>query len=119
MDGDRQPTHEITPEVLRRVTLRPETLAVIREGMIAVLDTAQTRSHKLPNVVVAGKTGTAEHAGERDKNGILPTHGWFTAYAPAENPRVSVTVFLEYGGGPSDAYPLAMQVLKEYLARYP
>jgi penicillin-binding protein 2 len=118
-DADGREVRATTPEVVRQVTLRPDTLQTLRDGMIAVLDTPQARGNKLPGVTVAGKTGTAEYAGERDAKGNLPTHGWFTAYAPADNPRVSVTVFLEYGGGPGDAYPLAMQIMREYFARYP
>jgi len=64
-------------------------------------------------------SGTAEYPGERNAAGILPTHGGFTAYAPFDNPQVTVTVFVEKGGGPSDALPLAMELLKEYFRRYP
>ena len=119
VDGDRQPVRSITTEASRRVALRPETLGVLRDGMIGTLDTAQTRAHKLPGIQVAGKTGTAEFNGPRDEKGNLPTHAWFTAYAPAQNPRVSVTVFMERGGGPTDAVPLAMEILKAYFAQNP
>ncbi|MBM2811477.1 MAG: putative penicillin-binding protein, partial [Chloroflexi bacterium] len=74
---------------------------------------------RIPDVRVASKTGTAEFPGERNAQGILPTHGWFTAYAPVENPRVSVTVFVERGGGPTEALPPAMDMLREYFRRYP
>lgn len=99
---------------IRQLGVRPEVLQVMREGMIATLDTERLQSFKLPNVQVAGKTGTAEYMGPRDRNGALPTHGWFTAFAPADDPEVSVTVFLEKGGGPSDAVPVAMDMLKAY-----
>lgn len=107
------------PRVLRRVSLRAETLAAVRDGMVAALGTPQASPYQIPGIQVAGKTGTAEFPGPKDAKGISPTHGWFTAYAPAEDPRVSVTVFVERGGGPGDALPLAMEILREYFARYP
>jgi penicillin-binding protein 2 len=117
LDADGRTLREIAPQATARVALRGETLSAIRDGMIAVLETPQTRAHRLANVVVAGKTGTAEFPGPKDEKGIGPTHGWFTAFAPADAPRISLTVFVERGGGPSDAVPLAMDILREYFAR--
>ena len=44
---------------------------------------------KIPNVHVAGKTGTAENV-----PGSAP-HGWFIGFAPAESPTVVVAVIVE------------------------
>ncbi len=117
LDADGRMLREVPPQVTSRVTLKPETLSVIRDGMVAVLDTDQTRRYKIKNVVVAGKTGTAEFAGPKDEKGIGPTHGWFTAYGPVESPRIVLTVFVERGGGPSDALPIAMDILREYFGQ--
>ncbi|MEA2641363.1 MAG: penicillin-binding protein 2 [Chloroflexota bacterium] len=117
LDTDGQVVRTVGAQVLRQAAIRPDTLAAMRDGMVAVLDDAKAKPYLVPGVTIAGKTGTAEFPGQRDKNGILPTHGWFTAYAPADNPRVSVTVFLEHGGGPSDAMPVALQILQQYFAR--
>lgn len=117
VDAEGRPVRDIGPVMLRRVTLKPESLSAIRDGMAAAVETTQASPHRIPEARVAGKTGTAEFPGARDARGVFPTHGWFTAYAPAENPRVSITVFLERGGGPGDALPLAMQMLREYFAR--
>jgi penicillin-binding protein 2 len=119
VDADGRPVRDVPPEVLRQVSLKPETWSTLRDGMMAVMDTTQARPHNTVGVRVAGKTGTAEYAAPRDGSAIGPTHGWFTAYAPADNPRVSVTVFVEHGGGPSDALPLAMDIMRAYFARYP
>ena len=57
---------------------------------------------------VACKTGTAE-VGEES------AHAWFTAFAPIDNPEISVTVFLEEGGeGSQEAAPIAREILEEY-----
>ena len=57
-------------------------------------------------IQVAGKTGTAE----TDKS--KPSHSWFVAFAPADNPRVAVCVLAEHAGfGATVAGPIAMEVL--------
>ena len=68
----------------------------------------------VPELKIAGKTGTAEYPGPKDAKGIMPTHGWFTAFAPYDNPQVSVTVFVQRGGGPTNAAPIAMKIFKRY-----
>lgn len=119
VDGEGNRLRSLEPQILRQVTFRPATLSAVRDGMAAVLDAREARPFQIPGMKVASKTGTAEFVGPRDARGNLPTHGWFTAYAPADNPQVSVTVFVERGGGPADALPLAMELLKHYFERYP
>ena len=119
VDGEGNRLRSIEPQILRQVALRPATLSAVRDGMAAVLDSRESSPFQIPGMKVASKTGTAEFVGPRDARGNLPTHGWFTVYAPADNPRVSVSVFLERGGGPADALPLAMELLKRYFERYP
>ncbi|MPZ13462.1 MAG: penicillin-binding protein 2 [Chloroflexi bacterium] len=115
-DDEGQTIRTLDFPATRTLGLRPDVLSLMWEGMRAVLETDQLKAYRLPNVVVAGKTGTAEHPGA-EVNGNLPTHGWFTSFAPAENPEVAVTVFLEKGGGPSDATPVAMDIMKAYFDR--
>jgi peptidoglycan glycosyltransferase len=50
---------------------------------------------KNPSLVIASKTGTAEH-GTDPKN--TPPHAWYVAFAPADNPKVAVAVLVENGG---------------------
>jgi penicillin-binding protein 2 len=119
VDGEGNRIRALEPQILRQASFRPATLAAVRDGMAAVLDARDAIPHQIPGMKVASKTGTAEFVGPRDSRGNLPTHGWFTVYAPADNPRVSVTVFMERGGGPRDALPLGMELLKLYFERYP
>ncbi|MBQ1394239.1 MAG: penicillin-binding protein 2 [Lachnospiraceae bacterium] len=59
---------------------------------------------------VAGKTGSAEY----DASGN--SHAWFTGFAPADNPRVAVTVVVEgMGTGSEYAVPIAKRILQSYL----
>jgi penicillin-binding protein 2 len=59
---------------------------------------------------IACKTGTAELG-----DGTKDTHAWLTAFAPADNPQISITVLVERGGEGSDvAAPLVGDILKEW-----
>jgi len=61
---------------------------------------------------VACKTGTAEYMSAEGK---MRTHGWLTAYAPADNPQISVTVVMEGGGeGSNVAAPVVRKALSSY-----
>jgi cell division protein FtsI/penicillin-binding protein 2 len=73
----------------------------------------------LPDVKVAGKTGTAELEDTRDPETgeTLPpdpenTDAWFTSYAPAAHPKIVVAVMLvRAGAGGATAAPAARVVL--------
>jgi penicillin-binding protein A len=62
---------------------------------------------------IAGKTGTAQ-------NGVNASgldDAVFTAFAPANNPKIAVGVMIEGGGyGAAAAAPIAVSVIKAYLA---
>jgi penicillin-binding protein 2 len=80
----------------------------------------------VPGVALAGKTGTAEFFVDRNKDGLpdrdregnLPTHAWFTAFAPYEDPEIALMVFI-YGGGEGSAMavPVANEILNYYFGR--
>jgi penicillin-binding protein A len=79
-----------------------QRLAKDREGF--TLQSSPSRP-----VRVAAKTGTAENAGGVD-------HAWFTAFAPADAPKVAVLVFVENGGlGGLVAGPIGMTLLRSAL----
>jgi penicillin-binding protein A len=65
-------------------------------------------------IVIAGKTGTAQNT----LNGVSPNpDAVFTAFAPAANPKIAVGVILQGAGyGASAAAPIAVAVIKAYLA---
>lgn len=114
-DGEGRTVQEFPPEVIRHVPVDPENLEVVREGMLAAVEWGTAKGAYLPEVAVAGKTGTAEFPGPRDAQGNLPTHAWFTAFAPYEDPEIAVVVFL-YGGGEGSkaAAPVAAEILRHY-----
>jgi len=69
----------------------------------------------MSGIQVASKTGTAEH-GVDSKN--TPPHGWYVAFAPADDPKVAVAVLVENGGdkglaatGATIAAPIGHEVI--------
>ena len=62
-------------------------------------------------LVIAGKTGTAQNGESANPDAV------FTAFAPADNPKIAVGVMIEGGGyGAAAAAPIAVAVIKAYLA---
>lgn len=78
---------------------------------------------QIPNIKVAGKTGTADNGAQRpDGSYVNSPHAWFSGFAPADNPRIAVAVIIENGGvagnettGGLAAAPVAKQVMQAYL----
>jgi len=62
---------------------------------------------------VACKTGTAEVG-----DGSNDSHAWFTLFAPADNPKIALTVFIERGGsGSYEAGPVAKEIVDKLKQR--
>ncbi|MGQ9554145.1 MAG: penicillin-binding protein 2 [Anaerolineae bacterium] len=115
LDGEGRELARYKPRVIRRVPVSPEHLATVREGMRQAVATGTARGLGINEVPVAGKTGTAEFFGPRDKNGHLPTHAWFVAFAPYDAPEIVVVALLENSGeGAFYAVPVVAEVLRAY-----
>jgi penicillin-binding protein 2 len=104
----------LEPQEIRHIPLTPEHRHTIVEGLKEVMHGDVIKDLDVPELKMAGKTGTAEFYGPLNEKGELPTHGWFSAFAPYDNPEVSVTVFVQRGGGPSTAAPLTIEIMKRY-----
>lgn len=90
----------------RSVGIDPRYLAMIRQGMRDVVTRGTGRSCAMPNVEIAGKTGSAE-----DVHNALP-HAWWVCFAPYKNPTVAIAVMVENSGhGSENAAPIAKAVL--------
>jgi penicillin-binding protein A len=107
--GGRPVTTTEPQELGRAVSQR--TAAVVTAGMVAAVAAGTSTAAQLPGMQVAGKTGTAE-TGTR---GVNTTS--FVAFAPANQPRVAIAVFLESqrGTGGTTAAPIARTVLQALL----
>ncbi len=110
---DQLPTPQVIKGTKGETTSLPiskEVIKTVRSIMVDVVNSPGGTGHRarLPNIVVAGKTGTAQNPHGED-------HAWFVAYAPAENPRIAIAVIVENGGsGGLVAAPIAQKTLEAY-----
>ncbi|MFM9108662.1 MAG: penicillin-binding transpeptidase domain-containing protein [Chloroflexota bacterium] len=129
-DDDRSLVDRPGPEVRRALDFDPEWLDVVREGMRLVVHGANgtarrnidgsskwamTNPEDEREILVAGKTGTAE-IGVPDENGIYERqHAWFTCFAPYDDPEIAVAVLVEDAGeGSAYAVPVADRVVRAF-----
>ena len=101
------------PEAVRHVSVRPETLAFIRQAMLSVVNEGTGARARVPGILIAGKTGTAQvvRKGEGKGQADLKDHAWFVSFAPVDNPQIAVVVLVENGGfGGLVAAPVAKAV---------
>ena len=97
--------------VCRSLGIKNTTIQLVTTGMKQACKSGGT-AWPLFNfkTLLACKTGTAE-VGDGSKD----THAWLTAFAPADNPQISITVMVERGGEGSDAAaPIVGDILKEW-----
>ena len=92
------------PSVRQQVDVDPEILRIVREGMAlcTLAGTCHDALVALPEMMIGGKTGTAEF----NQTGTAvsgaeegPTHGWFIAFAPFDDPQIAMVVFFEFSAG--------------------
>jgi len=95
-------------------------IAYVRAAMSEVVNgrgTAGRARLPLDDVLMAGKTGTAQVVslsvsnGKRSAPWKYRDHGLFICFAPFDNPRYAAAVVIEHGGGSGAAYPVARDVL--------
>lgn len=85
---------------------------VLADLMTAVVTEGTGSSVRTDRYTAAGKTGSAEYETGRE------THSWFVGYAPAENPKIAVSVIAEESGsGGKVAGPIARAVFDAYFAK--
>ncbi len=92
------------------MNLKPTTIATLRKGLREVVDGgtgAVMNTTTIPKA--AGKSGTAEAPPG-------PSHVWFGAYAPFDQPQIVVLAFGEHtgGGGGKTAAPMVLKVMEAY-----
>lgn len=112
IDGkDGQGTARIEGKVQSQDIVQGENLAIVREGMKQACEKNGTAWPFFSAKYTVGcKTGTAEKA-------LGNPHAWFTAFAPFENPQISITVIIEDGGeGSSVAAPATREILDWWMA---
>lgn len=86
-------TSDISTASRRDLNFNKSAMRAVRDGLYKVVN-AQNGTGKrarLEGAAICGKTGTAENPAGK-------THAWFCGFAPSDNAKMSLVVFLEHGG---------------------
>ena len=98
-------------------TIDKENFEIVIDGMVDVVDRGTARIAKIDGISVAGKTGTVENfILIKNEKKQLTDHSTFIAFAPADDPKIAVSVFIENGyWGSRWAAPIASLIIEKYL----
>ena len=98
-------------------TIDKENFEIVIDGMVDVVDRGTARIAKIDGISVAGKTGTVENfILLKNEKKQLTDHSTFIAFAPADDPKIAVSVFIENGyWGSRWAAPIASLIIEKYL----
>ncbi len=91
------------------VKIEPRWFDLVQEGMAECVNRGTARIAQVPGIQVCGKTGTSQNPHGQD-------HSVFYAFAPKENPKIAIAVYVENAGwGASYAAPIAGLMIEKYL----
>ncbi len=121
-EGEGPPFPEL-PESLENVDFQRSSFETVIEGMWRSVNLEGTgRGAMVQGLDVCGKTGSTQVISREAAKKLaeagreIKTHSWFSGFAPRDNPRVVVTVLVEYGGGGGAlAAPLAREIFKLFV----
>lgn len=138
LNNESKVVKEFEPQVLRDATqenefgvkISLEHFRTVKEGMRRVVhgEHGTARASRLAGIEMAGKTGTtqvrsfsAEEIYSRcDARPIFQRHhGWFVAFAPVQNPEITVAVLAQHAcSGARGGAPVVHDVMKAYFEKY-
>jgi len=113
----------VDPQLVTTLPVRPTVLKQVQDGLVDVVAHGTGKRAALPDITVAGKTGTSQVVtlgAERIPAAKLKweqrDHAWFVAYAPADDPAIAIATLVEHaeGGGGAVAAPVTRQVLQTF-----
>jgi penicillin-binding protein 2 len=86
----------------------PKAYKPVIAGMRRAVESGTAASINTPAYQICGKTGTIENAGK--------DHSAFIGFAPMNNPKIAIAVYIEHGGFGADlAAPIASLIMEQYL----
>jgi peptidoglycan glycosyltransferase len=94
-----------------------KTAELVKDMMIEVVRNGTGTRAAISDVVVAGKTGTAQN--EKSSQGGGNDHAWFIGFAPASDPEIAIAVILENQSrdGGQVAAPIARKIMSQWIKK--
>ncbi|MDT8414297.1 MAG: penicillin-binding protein 2 [Flavobacteriaceae bacterium] len=101
----------------KTTTIDPKHFEPVIEGMFNVFEKGTGRSVRVEGIEICGKTGTAENFTKIDGKRVqLTDHSIFIAFAPKDDPKIAIAVFVENGyWGARWAGPIASLMIQKHL----
>ena len=98
-------------------TVEPKYFDPVVQGMYDVYERGTASNIRIPGIDICGKTGTAENFTRIDGKRVqLTDHSIFIAFAPKDNPKIAIAVFVENGyWGSRWAGRIAGLMIEKYL----
>jgi penicillin-binding protein 2 len=109
-DGNAASPYIVRPAAAkpRTLGLTPDQLDGLRRALVAVVERGTASANRRADLVVAGKTGTAQNPHGKD-------HGWFIGFAPADKPELVVGGIMEFAEHGTTVAPYVIRTLRRYI----
>lgn len=116
-DIDKRPIENASFTERKQTTIDEKHFSPIIEAMYEVFKTGTGKWSQVKGIEICGKTGTSENYtvvnGKRIK---LEDHSILVAFAPKDNPKIAIAIFVENGGyGSTIAAPITSLMIEKYL----
>ena len=116
-DIDKRPIENASFTERKQTTIDEKHFSPIIEAMYEVFKTGTGKWSQVKGIEICGKTGTSENYtivnGKRIK---LEDHSILVAFAPKDNPKIAIAIFVENGGyGSRIAAPITSLMIEKYL----
>ena len=101
----------------KNTSIKPEYFEPVIEGMFNVFEKGTAQGSRVRGIDICGKTGTAENFTSVNGEKVqFEDHSVFIAFAPKDNPKIAIAVFVENGyWGSRWAGPIATLMIEKYL----
>ena len=114
---DKRPIENATFTEKKQTTIDKKHFSPVIDAMYEVFKTGTGKWSQVKGIEICGKTGTSENYtvvnGKRIK---LEDHSILVAFAPKDNPKIAIAIFVENGGyGSRIAAPITSLMIEKYL----
>lgn len=114
---NNKPIQDSTYTIPKYTTIDKQHFKPVVDAMHEVFTSGTARYYPLKGIDIAGKTGTVENfIRVNGKKLQMKDHSILVAFAPKDNPKIAIAVYIENGGyGSTIAAPITSLLIEKYL----